>query len=94
MLVRSLTLVAALLAFVAAPAYACSMAGEGKHVGKQVTAVNADAGTFTIIDVESNGPVEFHAGEDVLSFVKEGPGPVLVSYEDHEGRLVATDVAY
>ncbi len=94
MVMRSFSLFLLLAGLVAAPVYACSMAGEGNHVGKQVTAVDADAGTFTIIDVESNGPIQFHASEALLSQVSEGPGPVLVSFEDHDGQLVATDITY
>ena len=94
MLVRSISLLALLLAMVATPAFACSMAGPGKHVGKQVTAVDAEAGTFTIVDAQSNGPIQFSANKALLDKVGEGPGPVLVSFEDHDGELVATDISY
>lgn len=94
MLVRSISLLILLLAMAATPVFACSMAGPGNHVGKQVTAVDVEAGTFTIVDVESNGPIEFNASKELLNKVSEGPGPVLVSFEDHDGKLVATDIAY
>ncbi len=83
-----------LLASLITPVFACSMAGEGNHVGKQVTAVDVDAGTFTIIDVESNSPIQFSASKDLLAKVSKGPGPVLVSYEDQDGQLVAVDITY
>lgn len=90
----SLAVVMLCIGFISTPALACSMAGEGHHVGKQVTAIDADAGTFTIIDVESNAPIQFHASKALLDIVSEGPGPVLVSYEDRDGELVATDITY
>ncbi|MBL1432437.1 hypothetical protein JYT96_00365 [Gammaproteobacteria bacterium AH-315-C21] len=94
MFVRSLSLLVMIGGFIAAPVFACSMAGEGNHVGKQVTAVDVEAGTFTIVDAQSNGPIQFSASKDLLVKVSEGPGPVLVSYEDRDGELVATDIAY
>lgn len=94
MLVRSISLLVLLFGISAVPAFACSMAGPGNHVGKQVTAVDTESGTFTIVDVESNGPIQFRASEELLAKVSEGPGPVLVSYEDHDGELVATEITY
>lgn len=94
MLLRSFSLLVLLSGFIATPVLACSMAGEGKHVAKQVTAVDAEAGTFTIVDAQSNGPIQFSASKDLLAKISEGPGPVLVSYEDQDGKLVAVDITY
>ncbi|PCH61648.1 MAG: hypothetical protein COC05_00440 [Gammaproteobacteria bacterium] len=96
MRIRLFSVVAVLLFLIvmSSPVFACSMAGEGKHVGKQVTAVDADAGTFTIIDIQSSGPIQFSASKDLLLKVNEGPGPVLVSYEDKDGELIATEITY
>jgi len=89
-----LAVVLVCLGFVASPVFACSMVGEGKHVGKQVTAVDVDEGTFTIIDAQSNGSIQFSASKDLLLKVSEGTGSVLVSYEENDGDLIATDVTY
>lgn len=78
----------------AASAFACSVMGPGHHVGKQVTQVDREHGSFTIIDAETNGPIEFSAAQEVLNQLNEGPGPVLVTYEEHDGKLIATDISF
>ncbi len=75
------------------PAAACSVAGPDKHVGP-VIAVNARAGTFTIMDAETQKPIVFAASADILKDVEKAKGSVLVSYIQSNGRLVAKDVHF
>ena len=78
---------------VSASGWACKMAGDHKHVGV-VTKVDQMAGTFTIRDAETNAPIVFSASREMLSNAQHAQGPIMVSYENREKRLVAVDITY
>ncbi len=74
-----------------APALACDAAGANKHVG-MITAVDDQAGTFTIMDAQTNQPITFAAPKAVLGKAARTKGPATVSYREEKGGLVAEDV--
>lgn len=86
-------LVSAIALTVSAPGWACKMAGANKHVGV-VTKVDEVAGTFTILDAETQKPIVFSASRKMLSNAEHAQGQVMVSYENHEKQLVAVDINY
>jgi hypothetical protein len=71
--------------------WACSAAGPDKHVGP-VTAVDQQAGTFTILDAEKRTPITFVASKQVLSHAAAAKGSVIVRFEQADGGLVAREV--
>jgi len=75
----------------AGQAMACSAAGPDKHVGS-VTAVDQQAGTFTILDAEKRTPITFVASKQVLSYAAAAKGEVIVRFEQADGGLVAREV--
>jgi len=86
-------LATAVLMSVSATGWACKMAGDHKHVGV-VTKVDQVAGTFTIIDAETNKPIVFSADRKMLSNAEHAQGQVMVSYENRAKQLVAVDINY
>ncbi|MEJ2552764.1 MAG: hypothetical protein P8079_01820 [Gammaproteobacteria bacterium] len=82
-----------ILMTMSATGWACKMAGDHKHVG-MVTKVDPVAGTFTIIDAETNKPIVFSADRKVLSNAEHAQGQVMVSYENRAKQLVAVDINY
>ncbi len=85
--------VAGLTLSVASPVLACSAAGPDKHVG-QVTAVDAKAGTFTVMDAETRKPITFSASSEIIKDAAKSNGSVMVSYEKSDGKLVAKDIHF
>jgi hypothetical protein len=73
--------------------WACSVAGPGKHIG-QVTNVDDQAGTVTLLDAETNEPIVFIASSDILKEVHAASGQVMISYEERDGKLIAKNVSY
>ena len=70
---------------------ACSAAGPDKHVGS-VTAVDQQAGIFTILDAEKRTPITFVANEQVLSHLAAAKRAVIVPFEQADGGLAAREV--
>ncbi len=91
--VFSSMVVAGLAIFSATPVLACSAAGPGKHVG-QVSAVDAKAGTFTIMDAETGKPIVFAASSGLIKDALQARGSVMVSYEKADGKLKAQDIHF
>ncbi len=79
------------LLLVAGGAWACTGAGHNKHVG-DVTMVDKLAGTFTIHDMESDGPITFTADQAVLQNASQAKGQVTVSFEKKGDKLKAIDL--
>ncbi len=79
---------------VAAPVWACKVAGPDKHVG-MVQAVDTQSGTFTIMDAETNAPITFQASAKLIKQVEQAQGQVMVSFEE-EGpeSLTAVDIHF
>ncbi len=75
------------------PVLACSVAGPNKHVG-QVMSVDKKAGTFTIMDAQTNAPISFTASAAILDEAAKATGTVMVSYEKIGNRLVAKDIHF
>jgi len=75
------------------PALACSVAGPNKHVG-QITAVDAKAGTFTILDAETRKPIVFTASAGLIKEAARAKGSVMVSYKQSNGVLLARDIHF
>lgn len=81
---------------VLAPFYtwACSAAGDSKHIGS-VTSVDQKAKKFTIKDAETQGPITFTATDEIIDSLKNHKGRVLVNFEKtSEGGLKATGVTF
>lgn len=72
-------------------AWACEGAGHNKHVGN-VTKVDTKAGTFTILDLETNAPITFKASQEVLKEASHAKGQVLVGYEKSGDALKAKEI--
>lgn len=84
-----------LLILATVPSWACEVAGHNKHVG-EITMVDQQAGTFTIHDVEQNGPITFIATESLIKDAAKAKarGQVMVSFEEKEAGLVAVDIHF
>ncbi len=80
-----------LLAAGSAGAWACKAFGPDTHVG-MLKSVDTTAGTFTIIDLETRGPIEFEAGEAILTRLKDVKGPIGVLHEKVGSVLRALDI--
>jgi hypothetical protein len=91
--ILTIVMAAGLLISATTPAFACSVAGPNKHVG-QVTAVNAKAGTFTIMDAETRKPITFAAAAGILKDAAKAKGSVMVSYKQSDGKMVAKDIHF
>ncbi len=91
--ILTILMVAGLVMSAATPTFACSTAGPNKHVG-QVTAVNTRAGTFTIMDAETQKPITFAASAGILKDAAKAKGSVMVSYEQSDGKMVAKDIHF
>ncbi len=81
----------ALLAIGSAGAWACKAAGPDTHIGT-LKSVNAEAKSFTIIDAETRGPIEFLADEAIINQLKDVKGPIGVLHEKVGGVLRALDI--
>lgn len=71
--------------------WACDGAGHNKHIGN-VTNVDVQAGTFTILDMETNAPITFKASKEVLKEASGAKGPVTVAYEKSGESLQAKKI--
>jgi len=91
--ILTIVMAAGLVMFAATPIFACSVAGPNKHVG-QVTGVNTKAGTFTILDAETQKPITFAASAGILKDAAKAKGSVMVSYEQSDGKMVAKDIHF
>lgn len=90
----SLLLLAATLALAPLYTWACSSAGDSKHIGL-VTSIDQKAKKFTIKDAETQGPITFTTTDEIINSLKNHKGRVLVNYEkDGEGALKATGVTF
>ncbi len=81
------------LLLVAGGAMACQVAGHNKHVG-EITKVDGAAGTFTIHDLESDGPITFKADKAMLKDASKAKGQVMVSFEQKGDQLQAVDIHF
>ncbi|MFQ5469145.1 MAG: hypothetical protein ACE5EH_02435 [Gammaproteobacteria bacterium] len=80
------------LTFFSINSFACSAMGPNTHVGN-ITAVDNDAKTFTIQDVETNKPITFHMNEKVMLSLTGASGQIVVRYSGEEkGNLIATSI--
>lgn len=70
--------------------WACKAAGPNKHIGS-VTAIDAEAKTFTLRDAETEQLITFEATDKILKGLKV-EDRVMVSYEEENGKLIAVDV--
>jgi hypothetical protein len=84
-------LMGALLAAGSAAAWACKAAGPDTHVG-MLKSVDSAAGTFTIIDAETRGPIQFLADEAMLKQLKDVKGPIGVLHEKAGTVLRALEI--
>lgn len=88
------TVILIVLLFSSQLAWACSAAGDKKHVG-MVTAINAKKHTFTIRDAETRKPITFAATSEILADLKKAKGRVMVNYEeDIDGELKAVGISF
>jgi hypothetical protein len=83
--------VGALLAAGSAGAWACKAAGPDTHVG-MLQSVNVKTKSFTIIDAETRGPIEFQADEAILKQLKDVKGMIGVLHEKVGSALRALEV--
>ncbi len=72
-------------------AFACSGAGDNKHVGR-VTAVNEQSKTFTIMDMEQRKPIIFSAAAELLEKANSASSVITVTFEEKDGQLVAVEI--
>jgi len=92
-LILAILMMAGLTISAVVPAQACTVAGPNKHVG-QVLSVDNKAGTFTIMDAQTNAPISFTASTAILGEAAKATGAVMVSYIKSGDRLVAKDIHY
>jgi hypothetical protein len=69
---------------------ACKSAGPNKHIGS-ITAINGEAGSFTIEDAETGSLISFEATEKILKELNV-KDRVMVSYKEDEGKFIAVEV--
>lgn len=84
-------IVGVLLAGGSAGAWACKAAGPDTHVGV-LQSVDAKTKSFTIIDAETRGPIEFQADEAILNQLKDVKGMIGVVHEKVGSTLRALDI--
>ncbi len=80
----------AFLAFTASPVWSCSMAGPNTHIGV-VTAVNASANTFTMIDAETRHPITLIATPELLKGMRKHQ-QITVTFQKTGKNLTATTI--
>jgi len=78
-----------LMLFSVSASFACESAGTNVHIG-EVTSINSS--TFTLLDAETNSPIEFIASSEVLLALAGLNRTIAVDYHEEEGRLVALTV--
>lgn len=84
-------IISALLTMGSAGAWACKAAGPDTHVGT-LQSVDAKTKSFTIIDAETRGPIEFQADEAILIQLKDVKGMIGVVHEKVGSALRALDI--
>lgn len=73
-------------------ALACSAMGPKTHVG-QITEIDRDHQTLTIMDAETQKPITFSIDNKQLLALNSSSGQVIVRYRDGDnGELVATSI--
>lgn len=73
-------------------ALACSAMGPKTHVGN-ITDIDRENKTLTIMDVETQQPITFSLDNKLLLAVNSASGQVIVRYRDGDnGELVATNI--
>lgn len=88
------TVILLVLFFSAQIAWACSAAGDKKHVGT-ITAIDNKQQTFTIRDAETRKAITFAATSEILADLKKAKGRIMVSYEeDIDGELKAVGISF
>jgi hypothetical protein len=85
-LISMVTLIS-VMTVMSGPAWACKGAGPNTHVGV-ITQLNAKDLQFTITDAETGEPMKFIADSKQLAALSMGD-QIAVSYEDHNGTMVA-----
>jgi len=87
------TLCFALIAlFASSVTLACSAMGPKTHVGN-ITEIDRDHHTLTIMDAETQKPITFSVDNKQLLALNSSAGQVIVRYRDGEnGELIATSV--
>ncbi len=81
---------AALLA--SSSALACSAMGPKTHVGN-ITEIDRNQHTLTIMDAETQQPITFSVDNKQLMALNSSAGQVIVRYRDgDDGKLIATSV--
>jgi hypothetical protein len=84
-------IVGALFAAGSTGAWACKAAGPDTHVGT-LQSVDAKTKSFTIIDAETRGPIEFQADEAILNQLKDVKGMIGVVHEKVGSALRALGI--
>jgi len=89
MMTKLMTVVAlsACMALGSGAAWSCSMAGPNTHIGA-VTAVDAAAHTFTVLDAETRQPITFVATPALLKGIAKNQ-QVTVTFEKDGNKLAA-----
>lgn len=92
---RNFVAIAFAAAVLAAPvaAWACSAAEPNTHVGT-LMAVDTDGKSFTILDMQTRGPITFLSDEAVLQRLKNVRGLIQVKFKDDGNALRAVEILY
>lgn len=91
-MLKKILLIVAICSFASyQAAFACSAAGDNKHVGT-VTSVNEQSKTFTIMDMEQRRPITFSAAAELLDKANSTSSVITVTYEEKDGQLVALEI--
>ncbi len=73
-------------------ALACSAMGPKTHVGN-ITEIDREQHTLTIMDAETQKPITFSVDNKQLLAINSSAGQVVVRYRDGDnGELVATSI--
>jgi len=73
-------------------ALACSAMGPKTHVGN-ITEIDRNQQTLTIMDAETQQPITFSVDNKQLMALNSSSGQVIVRYRDgNDGKLIATSV--
>ena len=72
-------------------AFACSAAGDNKHVGT-VTSVDEQSKTFTIMDMEQQKPITFSAADNILEKASSASSVITVTFEEKDGQITAIEI--
>ena len=92
-MMRLLTMGAVALGFTliaALPSLACDAMGPNRHVGV-VTAIDPQAGSFTIVDAQTREPISFTAQEEILNTLRLN-SRFIVTFKEEGDKIEAEDV--